>query len=247
MHSLMARLDRLHSVKEVAQVGAAIGREFSYSLMRAVVARDETQLQHALAELEGAELVYRQGNLPDAVYSFKHALVRDAAYQSLLRTRRQQLHAQIARALEEGFAEFVVNEPEILAHHFTEAGMIDLATNYWLTAGRRALSRSSNAEAVKHLRQGLELTRQLASSPERVRKELDFYLALGPAVAATEGDAAHATSEVFSHARALLGDSASLEERMTILWGTYLAHSMRAEYSSALDVTRQCLALARAP
>ena len=242
--SLMARLDRLHSVKEVAQVGAAIGREFSYSLMRAVVARDETQLQHALAELEGAELVYRQGNLPDAVYSFKHALVRDAAYQSLLKTRRQQLHAQIARALEERFAEFVVNEPEILAHHFTEAGMIDLATNYWLTAGRRALSRSSNAEAVKHLRQGLELTRQLASSPERVRKELDFYLALGPAVAATEGDAAHATSEVFSHARALLGDSASLEERMTILWGTYLAHSMRAEHSSALDVARQCLALA---
>jgi Predicted ATPase len=138
----------------------------------------------------------------------------------------------------------VVNEPEILAHHFTEAGMIDLATNYWLTAGRRALSRSSNAEAVKHLRQGLGLTRQLASSPERVRKELDFYLALGPAVAATEGDAAHATSEVFSHARALLGDSASLEERMTILWGTYLAHSMRAEHSSALDVARQCLALA---
>src|SRR6476646_4211764 len=121
--------------------------------------------------------------------------------------------------------------------------MIDLATNYWLTAGRRALSRSSNAEAVKHLRRGLELTRQLAGSPERVRKELDFYLALGPAVAATEGDAAHATSEVFSHARALLGDSASLEERMTILWGTYLAHSMRAEYGSALDVIRQCLAL----
>ncbi len=242
--SLMARLDRLHSVKEVAQVGAAIGREFSYSLIRAVVARDETQLQHALGELEGAELVYRQGDLPDAVYSFKHALVRDAAYQSLLKRRRQQLHAQIARALEEGFAEFVVNEPEILAHHFTEAGMIDLATNYWLTAGRRALSRSSNAEAVKHLRRGLELTPQLAGSPERVRKELDFYLALGPAVAATEGDAAHATSEVFSRARALLGDSASLEERMTILWGTYLAHSMRAEYSSALDVIRQCLALA---
>lgn len=242
--SLMARLDRLNSVKEVAQVGAAIGREFSYSLMRAVVARDETQLQHALAELEGAELVYRRGDLPDAVYSFKHALVRDAAYQSLLKRRRQQLHAQIARALEEGFADFVTIEPEILAHHFTEAGMIDRATNYWLAAGRRALSRSSNAEAVKHLRRGLDLSRQLASSPERVRKELDFYLALGPAVAATEGDAAYATSQVFSHARARLGDSATLEERMTILWGTYLAHSMRAEHGPALDVVRQCLALA---
>src|SRR6476646_1532116 len=121
--------------------------------------------------------------------------------------------------------------------------MIDLATNYWLTAGRRALSRSSNAEAVKHLRQGLELTRQLAQSPERVRTELDFYLALGPAVAATEGDAAHETSRVFSRARELLGDAGTLNERMTILWGSYLAHSMRAEHAAALEVARQCLAL----
>ena len=106
------------------------------------------------------------------------------------------------------------------------------------------MSRSANAEAVKHLRRGIELTQELAQSPERVRKELDFYLALGPAVAATEGDAAHETSRVFSRARDLLGDGGTLKEKMTILWGTYLAHSMRAEYSEAIEVARQCLALA---
>ena len=242
--SLMARLDRLYSVKEIAQIGAAIGREFSYSLIRAVVSRDETALKHALTELEQAELVYRHGEPPEAVYSFKHALVRDAAYESLLKRRRQQLHGQIARTLEERFADVAMNEPEILAYHFTEAGMVDLATSYWLKAGNRALSRSANAEAVKHLRRGIELTRQLAQSPGRVRKELDFYLALGPAVAATEGDAAHETSRVFSRARELLGDAGTLKEQMTIFWGTYLAYSMRAEHAAAIEVARQCLALA---
>lgn len=242
--SLMARLDRLNSVKEIAQVGAAIGREFSFSLIRAVVARDETALKHALSELEQAELVYRQGEPPDAVYSFKHALVRDAAYESLLKSRRHQLHGQIARTLEERFPDVVEGEPEILARHFTEAGIIDLATNYWLKAGNRALSRSANAEAVKHLKRGIELTQELAQSPERVRKELDFYLALGPAVAATEGDAAHETSRVFSRTRELLGGGGTLKEQMTILWGTYLSHSMRAEYTAALEDAQQCLALA---
>jgi class 3 adenylate cyclase/predicted ATPase len=242
--SLMARLDRLPSVKEIAQVGAAIGREFSYSLIRAVVARNETALKHALTELEQAQLVYRHGEPPEAVYSFKHALVRDAAYESLLKSRRQQLHGQIARTLEEKFPDVVISKPEIVARHFTEAGIIDLAINYWLKAGNLALSRSANAEAVKHLRRGIELVQDLAHSPERVRKELDFYLALGPAVAATEGDAAHETSTVFSHARDLLGGGGTLKEQMTILWGTYLAHSMRAENTAAIQVARQCLSLA---
>lgn len=242
--SLMARLDRLHSAKEVAQIGAAIGREFSYSLIRAVVARDEIALKHALTELEQAELVYRQGEPPEAVYSFKHALVRDAAYESLLKSRRHQLHGQIARMLEERFPDVVTGEPEILARHFTEAGIVDRATNYWLKAGNRALSRSANAEAVKHLRRGIELTQELEQSSERVRKELDFYLALGPAVAATEGDAAHETSRVFSRARDLLGDGGTLKEQMTILWGTYLAHSMRAEYTAALEAAQKCMSMA---
>ena len=188
--SLMARLDRLAPVREIAQIGAAIGREFSYLLVRALVGRDETALKHGLAQLEQAGLLFRRGVTPDAAYSFKHALVRDAAYESLLKSRRQQLHGQIARALEEKFADIVTSQPEIVAHHFTAAGLVDPGIDYWLRAGNLALSRSANAEAVKHLRQGIELTRSLAPSPERVRKELDFYLALGPAMAATEGDAA---------------------------------------------------------
>ena len=194
---LMARLDRLAPVKEIAQIGAAIGREFSYSLMRALVGRDETALKHALAQLEQAELVFRRGEPPEAVYSFKHALVQDAAYESLLKSRRQQLHGQIARALEERFADIVASQPEIVAHHFTEAGLVDPAIDYWLKAGNLALSRSANAEAVKHLRQGIELTLSQAPSPKRVRKELDFYLALGPAMAATEGDATSGNPEGF--------------------------------------------------
>jgi tetratricopeptide (TPR) repeat protein len=242
--SLMARLDRLAPVREIAQIGAAIGREFSYPLVRALVGRDETALKHGLAQLEQAGLVFRRGEPPDAVYSFKHALVRDAAYESLLKSRRQQLHGQIARALEERFADTVASQPEMVAHHFTEAGLVEPAIDYWLKAGHLALSRSANAEAVKHLRQGIGLTQSQPATAKRVRKELDFYLALGPAMAATEGYATPETLRVFSHARDLLGDRGSLTERMTVLWGTYLAHSMRAEHIAARDIAGQCLALA---
>ena len=174
---LMARLDRLAPVKEIGQIGAAIGREFSYPLLRALVGRDETALKHALAQLEHAGLVFRRGEPPEAVYSFKHALVRDAAYESLLKSRRQQLHGQIARVLEERFADIVASQPEIVAHHFTEAGLVDPAIDYWLKAGNLALSRSANAEAVKHLRQGIELTQ---SNPVgRARPQRTRFL-LGP-------------------------------------------------------------------
>src|SRR5262249_54307711 len=242
--SLMARLDRLAPVREIAQIAAAIGREFSYSLVRTLVGRGESALKHGLAQLERAGLVFRRGEPPDAVYSFKHALVGDAAYESLLKSRRQQLHGQIARTLEQRFADTVASQPEIVAHHFTAAGLVEPAIEYWLKAGHLALSCSANAEAVKHLRQGIELTQSLAPSPEGVRKELDFYLALGPAMAATEGYATPETLRVFSHARALMGDRGSLTEQMTVLWGVYLAHSMRGENIAARDVAHRCLALA---
>src|SRR5262249_36030724 len=140
--SLMARLDRLAPVREIAQIGAAIGREFFYPLVRALVGRDESALKHGLAQLEQAELVFRRGEPPETIYSFKHVLVRDAAYESLLRSRRQQLHGQIARALEQGFADIVAGQPEIVAHHFTAAGLVDPAIDYWLKAGHLALSHS---------------------------------------------------------------------------------------------------------
>jgi predicted ATPase/class 3 adenylate cyclase len=242
--SLMSRLDRLAPVKEICQIGAAIGREFSYSLLRALVDRDEPALKHALARLEHAQLVFRRGEPPEAVYTFKHALVRDASYESMLKSRRQQLHGLIARTLEKKFADTVASQPEILAHHFTEAGLVDPAIDYWLRAGNLALSRSANAEAAKHLRQGIALTQSKAPLAKRARKELDFYLALGPATAATEGYAAPETLRVFSHARDLLGDGGTPTEQMTVLWGVYLAHAMRAEYVAARDVAQQCLTLA---
>jgi class 3 adenylate cyclase/tetratricopeptide (TPR) repeat protein len=241
--SLMARLDRLAEVKEIAQVGAAIGREFAYPLVRALVARDDPALRHALVQLEQAELVFRRGEPPDAVYSFKHALVRDAAYETLLKSRRHQLHAQIARVLEEKFVDTVASEPETVAHHFTQAGLADPAIDYWLKAGSLALSRSANAEAAKHLKQGIELIAQ-AGSPTRARKELDLYLALGPAMVATDGYATPETRRVFSHARDLLGDGGTPKEQMTVLWGAYLAHGMQAEHDAAHEAARQFLALA---
>jgi tetratricopeptide (TPR) repeat protein len=242
--SLMARLDRLGPVKEIAQIGATIGREFSYSLMGVVVEGNDTALKHALTQLEQSELVFRSGDPPEAVYRFKHALVQDVAYDSLLKSRRQQLHGEIARALEQSFPNIVESEPEIVARHFTEAGLVAPAIDYWFKAGNLALSRSANAEAVTDLRHGIDLIQAQAHSPERVRRELNFYLALGPATAATAGDAAPETLRIFSHARALLGDAGTPTEQMTVQWGAYLAHSERAEHSSALEVARQFLAFA---
>ena len=201
-------------------------------------------MQDALGQLEHAELIFRRGEPPDATYSFKHALVRDAAYETLLKTRRQQLHGQIGRTLEERFADVVASQPEIVAHHFTEAGLVEPAIDYWLKSGKLALSRSANAEAVKHLRRGLELTQSQTTSDMRIHKELDFLLALGPATSATEGYAAPEALGVFLRARDLLGDGGTPTEQMTVLWGIYLVHSNRAEHIAARDIAQRCLSLA---
>jgi len=228
----------------LAQIGAVIGREFSHALLAAVVRQPEAALRSAIGGLIAAGLLFRQGEPPHATYLFNHALVQDAAYGTLLRQPRSALHARIAETLESRFPDIAERQPELLARHFTEAALVDRAIDYWLKAGNLALSRSANAEAVKHLRQGIVLTQSKAPSAERVRKELDFYLALGPATAATEGYAAPETLNVFSHARILLGDGGTLTEQMTVLWGIYLFHAMRAEFVAARDVANQCLALA---
>lgn len=242
--SLMARLDRLTPMKDISQIGAAIGREFRYALLRAVVGGDAVALNAALTQLEQSELVFRRGEGSEAVYTFKHALIRDAAYESTLKSRRQQMHQRIGRALETGFPDIVAKEPETVAHHFTEAGLYDQAIDYWLKAGSRTLARSANAEAVKHLRRGIELVNAQAGTPERLRRELDLCLALGPALAAAAGYAMPETMKIFSRARELLGDQATLTEQMTVLWGSFLAHSTRGENIASLQVARQCLALA---
>jgi predicted ATPase len=166
--SLMARLDRLAPVKEVAQIGAVIGREFEYELLAAVAPLSGDGLADALTELVDSELVFRRGAPPHAAYTFKHALVQDAAYASLLRNRRQQLHARIAAVLEEQFPETAEIRPELLAHHFAEGGLNQQAIAYLQRAGERAIEQSAYAEAIRHLARGLELLQPLPEAPERV-------------------------------------------------------------------------------
>src|SRR3984893_18795025 len=144
----MRRCDRLAPVREVAQIAAAIGRQFSHELISAVAWMPARELDHALEQLVNAELMYRRGTPPDAEYTFKHALVLDSAYASLTRSRRQELHGHIARTVEVGFPEISATKPEMLAHHFTQAGLAHQAVGYWLKAGQLALARSANSEAV---------------------------------------------------------------------------------------------------
>lgn len=174
--SLMARLDRLSPVKEVAQVGAAIGREFGYGMIAAVAPMGENLLGEALSQLVGAELVYARGQPPDAVYQFKHALVQEAAYNSMLRARRQQLHVKIAAALERQFPDIVVRHPELLAHHFAAAGIDERAKEHWARAGRLAFERSSYAEAINHYEQALTLARKAPDSDARTREEAELLV-----------------------------------------------------------------------
>jgi class 3 adenylate cyclase len=188
--SLMARLDRLAAVKGLAQLGATLGREFAYELLHAVSPWDEATLRRGLQQLVDAEFLYQQGLPPQATYRFKHALIQEAAYQSLLRSTRQQHHQRIAQVLEARFPALCETQPELVAHHYTEAGCSAQAIGYWQQAGQRALQRSANVEAIAHLRQGIELLTTLPDTPERVRAELTFQTTLGPALMATRGYAA---------------------------------------------------------
>ena len=178
--SLMARLDRLGPAKELAQIGAAIGREFSQVLLAAVLRKSEPELVSALDRLMQAGLLFRNGIPPHATYLFKHALVQDTAYGTLLRNRRHALHARIARALEETFPDIAATQPEVLAHHFTEADLAENAVAYWQAAGQRAAERSAHAESLAHLYKGLALVRRVADPAERARRELALQLVLAP-------------------------------------------------------------------
>jgi class 3 adenylate cyclase/tetratricopeptide (TPR) repeat protein len=231
--SLMSRLDRLAPVREIGQIGAAIGRDFSHSLLRAVTGRDETALTHALAQLEQAELVFRRGEPPEAVYSFKHALVRDAAYESLLKSRRQQLHGQIARALEERFADIVASQPEIAAHHFTEAGLVERAVDYWLKAGQHAARRSANAEAVNHLIRGLELLPNIADPTLRNKSELLLQTSFGHSLRATKGWSVESVKRAYTRALQLCKESGFDEHTLPAVFGLWTWNFLRAALGEA--------------
>jgi tetratricopeptide (TPR) repeat protein len=241
--SLMARLDHLASLKDVAQIGAAIGREFSYELLAAVAGRSEADLQLALHQLIAAGLIFRRGTPPRVSLQFKHALVQDAAYATLLRSRRQELHARIARVLEEAFPDIVETQPELLAHHYTQAGLTEQAIDYWQRAGERALKRSANLEASRHFNQGIELIKALPVSPDRHRQEFRLYLGLGPAIRTIKGHAAPETMDAFTLARDLIDADTSLPEQMIVLYGLWGVHLMRAEHEADRKVAEQALLL----
>ena len=243
--SLMARLDRLAPVKEVAQIGAAIGREFSYELLAAVAHRTDAQLIGALDQLTEAGLVFRRGTPPNASYIFKHALVQDAAYNTLLRARRRDLHARIGHVLEESFPELATSQPELLAHHFAEAGLDDAAVNYWHKGGERALERSANAEAAAHLERAIRHLVTLPEGTERNRRELPLQMALGSTMRALKGHAADETLKVYNRARALLDETIPAKQRMAVLYGAYSVTIVRGDCVPGLEIARQSLALAQ--
>jgi TOMM system kinase/cyclase fusion protein len=243
--SLMARLDRLSAARDLAQLGAVLGREFSYALLQAVSSLDETTLQQGLAQLVDAELVYQRGLPPQSRYIFKHALIQEAAYQSLLKSTRQRYHQRTAQVLEVQFPETVETQPEWLAHHYTEAGLAEHAIPYWQRAGQRASERSAHVEAIGHLTKGLEVLQALPDTPERAQQELDLQLALGRALTATKGQAAPEVGHVFNLARELCQQVGEPRQLFRVLNGLHNFHLVRAELQTARELSEELLTLAQ--
>ena len=243
--SLMARLDRLATVKGLAQLGATLGREFSYALLQAVSPWDEGTLRQGLQQLVEAEFLYQQGLPPQATYLFKHALIQDAAYQSLLRSTRQQYHQRIAQVLEVRFPEICETQPELLAHHYTEAGVLAQAIPYWQRAGLRSVERSANLEAVAHLTKGLELLATLPDTPERVQQELVMQTTLGPALLVTKGQASPEVLQAYARAREICPQAEETPQLFQVLRGLWYFYLIRVELQTARELGEQLLTLAQ--
>jgi class 3 adenylate cyclase/predicted ATPase len=243
--SLMARLDRLGSERQVAQIGAAIGREFPYELLCAVAGIAEDELQAALTRLVASELVFQRGMPPDAVYSFKHALVQDAAHGSMLRSSRQRLHAQIAEALEAHSPDVVDSQPELLAQHYAEAGLVEKSVAYWSKAGHSSAAHSAMAEAAAQFQKGLDQLALFPDTPDRQRRELEFCSALGAVMVAVKGYAAQETGQVYGRARELWEQLGSPAEFLQVPHGQSLHHALRGELDLAQRLDEDLLRLSR--
>jgi predicted ATPase/class 3 adenylate cyclase/ribosomal protein S7 len=243
--SLMARLDRLAPVKEVAQIGATIGREFQYRLIADVSSLKDEKLRDALDQLAGSELLFCRGSPPDASYQFKHALMQDAAYGSLLRAKRQEIHQRIAAALEGKYPQRAETEPEVLAHHYTEGGLIDAAVPYWQRAGKHAAERSADAEAHEHLRKALKLLEDLPNGQKRREWELETLIALGPVLMNLKGSASPEVRDAYLRARSLCDRVGQPSQRFPVLWGLWLHNHIAGESRAALDLAREAMDLAK--
>jgi predicted ATPase len=232
-------------VKEVAQLGAVLGREFSYALLRAVSPLDEATLQHGLRQLVEAELLYQRGMPPQATYLFKHALVQDAAYQSLLRSTRQQHHQRIAQILESQFPHTAETQPELLAHHYTEAGLSAQAIPYWQRAGQRASARSAHVEAISHFTTGIALLQTLPETPERTQHAVTLYIGLGTALRMTKGQAAPETEHAYTQAYALCQQAGETPQLAQALLGLWRFYNARAQLHTAREIGETLLRLAQ--
>ncbi len=241
--SLMARLDRLGTAKRVAQLGATLGRQFSYALLQAVAPWDDAVLQHDLKRLTEAELVFRHGLPSEATYTFKHALVQDTAYQSLVRDTRQQYHQRIAEVLSDQFPSLVETQPELLAHHFMGADQVESSITWWHRAGQRAIEGSANAEAIRHLTQGLDLLATLPVTPERMHQELILHMTLAPALLALKGYSAAEVQQTYNRALELCQQLPETPDYFPILFGLCAHYNTQADYLSARKIGEQLLHL----
>jgi class 3 adenylate cyclase/predicted ATPase len=237
--SLMARLDRLASIRELAQTAAVIGREFGHKLLSAVSSLSDADLEAALDRLSSAELIFRRGVPPQATYAFKHALVQDAAYESLLKSRRRQLHARIAQVLEERFPETAEAQPELAAHHCAGAGLATQAIAYWCKAGIRAIQRSANAEASVHLRGGLDLLETMPATPERAKLELGLLIPLAQALSITKGRGTPETERAYARAWTLCKEVGDASQVLSIFLGLWGREFVRARFDAAEELAKQ--------
>lgn len=241
----MARLDQMDTAKEVAQLGAVLGREFAYEFIQAISSQDEERLQADLSRLVEAELLYQRGRPPQARFIFKHALVQDAAYTSLLKSTRQRIHQQIAQLFETRFPEAVEVQPELVAHHYTEANCTEEAVSYWQRAGNEALERSANLEGISHLQVGLSLMALLPETPMRNQFELDMQVALGPALVRTKGYGDPDVERVYKRAHEICLLDGEPSKRFSVLWGLWRFYSGRGIWQTTQELSEQLLQLAR--
>jgi len=243
--SLTARLDRLASVRHVAQIGAVFGRWFRYTSLRAVCGLPEDELQASLARLVASELVFQSGTPPEAIYTFKHALVQEAAYGSLLRNARQRLHGQIAEALETLSPELIDSQPEFFARHYTEAGLVERSVFYWHKAAQRSVARSAMAEAAAQFQKALDQLALLPDDAARQCRELEFYSALGAVLQAIKGFAAPETGDAYVRARELWERLGSPSEFLHIPRGQSIYYAIRGQFDLALRMDKDLLRLSR--
>jgi predicted ATPase len=243
--SLMARLDRLVTVKRVAQLGATIGRHFAYDLLQALALLDDATLQDGLRQLVEAGLVYANGVPPEATYLFKHALIQETAYQSLLRSTRQEYHQRIAQVLESQFPETTAVTPELVAHHYTEGGRHAQAIPYWQQAGRKAYEHSAHEEAISYLTKGLQLLTGLPDTSAHRHQEMLLQTTLGSALMTAYGYASPEVERAYARAYTLCQQVDDSRQRVPVMLGLWNFYFARAEFQTARVLGQEIVHLAQ--